>query len=139
MLNHLNTCGIHPDCCVVGLRNLEVLETEKLIESSKKLVSIFLDGLKTLEYYPRVGEVRGTGLWLAIGFIVKKQSRTNFTLENLMNIIARSKQKGVLSKTMGMALEFAPPLIIQKGEKDEAILVLDSCICEGRKAMGLSK
>jgi hypothetical protein len=40
---------------------------------------------------------------------------------------------------MGMALEFAPPLIIQKGEKDEAILVLDSCICEGGKAMGLSK
>ena len=39
----------------------------------------------------------------------------------------------------GMALEFAPPLIIQKEEIDEAIPVLDSCITEEEKAMGLSK
>jgi putrescine aminotransferase len=139
MLHHLHTYGNHPVSCAVGLRNLELLETEKLVENSEKMGIYFLDALKTLEHHPSVGEVRGTGLWLAIDFTVNKQSRTHFPLENLMNIIARAKQKGVLLKTMGMALEFAPPLIIQKEEIDEAILVLDSCISEEEKAMGLSK
>ena len=135
----MHTYGNHPVSCAVGLRNLEILETENLIENSEKMGRYFLEGLKTLEHHPSVGEVRGTGLWLAIDFTVNKQSRTQFPLENLMNIIARAKQKGILLKTMGMALEFAPPLIIQKEEIDEAIPVLDSCITEEEKAMGLSK
>jgi 4-aminobutyrate aminotransferase-like enzyme len=36
---------------------------------------------------------------------------------------------------MGPALEFAPPLIIQKEHIDEAIKVLDECITEEEKEM----
>ena len=54
-----------------------------------------------------------------------------------MSIIARMKQRGVLVKTMGMALELAPPLIISRDEIDEVILILDTCISEEEKAMGL--
>ena len=139
VLNHLHTYGNHPVACAVGLKNLEILETEKLIENSEKMGRYFLDGLKTLEHHPSVGEVRGTGLWLAIDFTINKKSRASFPLENLMSIIRRAKQKGILVKTMGMALEFAPPLIIKKEEIDAAILVLDACITEEEKAMGLSK
>ena len=38
---------------------------------------------------------------------------------------------------MGAALEFAPPLIIQKEEIDWAIKILDEVITEQEKAMGL--
>jgi 4-aminobutyrate aminotransferase-like enzyme len=38
---------------------------------------------------------------------------------------------------MGHALEFAPPLVIRKEEIDEAIRILDECICEEEKEMGL--
>ncbi|MGB5212160.1 MAG: aminotransferase class III-fold pyridoxal phosphate-dependent enzyme, partial [Anderseniella sp.] len=63
LLNHLHTYGNHPVSCAVGLRNLEILDDENLIENSKKMGRYFLDGLKTLEHHPSVGEVRGTGLW----------------------------------------------------------------------------
>jgi 4-aminobutyrate aminotransferase-like enzyme len=43
----------------------------------------------------------------------------------LNNIIARAKQRGVLFKPMGFALEFAPPLIITKEDIDEALDVLE--------------
>ena len=39
----------------------------------------------------------------------------------------------------GDGLELAPPLIINKDEIDEVIPVLDACITEEEKAMGLSK
>jgi 4-aminobutyrate aminotransferase-like enzyme len=38
---------------------------------------------------------------------------------------------------MGFALEFAPPLIITKEEINEAVAVLDQCISEEEKDMGL--
>ena len=139
LLNHLHTYGNHPVSCAVGLRNLKILEHENLVENSDKMGRYFLDALKTLEHHPSVGEVRGTGLWLAIDFTSNKKTRSPLPLENLMSIIARAKQKGILVKTMGMALEFAPPLIISKEEIDEAIAVLDACITEEEKAMGLSK
>jgi taurine-pyruvate aminotransferase len=138
LLNHLHTYGNHPVSCAVGLRNLDILESEKLIENSEKMGNYFLEGLKTLEHHPSVGEVRGTGLWLGIDFTIDKNSRAPFPLDNLMSIITRAKEKGVLVKTMGMALEFAPPLIIKKEEIDEVIPVLDECITEEEKAMGLS-
>ena len=139
LLNHLHTYGNHPVSCAVALRNLEILDAEALIENSEKMGRYFLDGLKTLEHHPSVGEVRGTGLWLAIDFTVDKQSRAPFPLENLMGIIARLKQKGILVKTMGMALEIAPPLVITRDEIDRVIPVLDACITEEEKAMGLLK
>ena len=138
LLNHLHTYGNHPVSCAVGLRNLDILESEKLIENSDKMGHYFLDGLKTLESHPSVGEVRGTGLWLGIDFTSDKNSRAPFPLKNLMSIISRAKEKGILVKTMGMALEFAPPLIIKKEEIDEVIPVLDECITEEEKVMGLS-
>ena len=137
LLNHLHTYGNHPVSCAVALRNLEILENEKLVENSEKMGRYFLDGLQTLLHHPSVGEVRGTGLWLAIDFTVDKQSRDPFPFENLMGIITRMKQKGVLVKTMGMALELAPPLIIDKDDIDEVILALDACIGEEEKSMGL--
>jgi 4-aminobutyrate aminotransferase-like enzyme len=38
---------------------------------------------------------------------------------------------------MGQALEFAPPLIIQKEEIDEAIKMIDQCITEEEREMAL--
>ncbi|MFC1831671.1 aspartate aminotransferase family protein [Thermodesulfobacteriota bacterium] len=138
LLNHLHTYGNHPVSCAVGLRNLDILESEKLIENSEEMGLYFLEGLKTLENHPCVGEVRGTGLWLGIDFTINKKSRAPFPFENLMSIITRAKEKGILVKTMGMALEFAPPLIIKKEEIDEVIPILDECIAEEEKVMGLS-
>lgn len=139
LLNHLHTYGNHPVSCAVALRNLEILETEELIENSEKMGNYFLDGLRTLLPHPSVGEVRGTGLWLAIDFTVSKETRAPFPLENLMSIIARMKRKGVLVKTMGMALELAPPLIVDRSEIDAVIQILDECIGAEETSMGLVK
>jgi 4-aminobutyrate aminotransferase-like enzyme len=38
---------------------------------------------------------------------------------------------------MGQALELAPPLIIGKADLDDGLCVLDECIGEEEKGMGL--
>jgi adenosylmethionine-8-amino-7-oxononanoate aminotransferase len=49
----------------------------------------------------------------------------------------RAKEKGLIIKLMGPALEFAPSLIIKKEEIDWAVKILDHVITEEEKAMGL--
>ena len=46
----------------------------------------FLDGLKNLQDHPSVGEVRGTGLWLAIDFTSDQKTRAPYPTRNLMDI-----------------------------------------------------
>jgi putrescine aminotransferase len=134
---HLHTYGNHPVPCAAGLKNIEILQTENLIKNSEEIGAYFLKGLKNLEHHPIVGQVRGTGLWLAVDFTTDKKTRAAFPMNRLNNLVARAKQLGALFKPMGCALEFAPPLIIKKEDIDEAVTILDQCITEEEKDMGL--
>lgn len=137
VLMHLHTYGNHPVACRAGIANLEILLRENLVARSAEMGAYFLDGLKSLARHRSVGEVRGSGLWLAIDFTTDKKTRAPFPLAHLSGMIDRARQKGVITKSMGMALEFAPPLVITRTEIDEALRVLDECIAEEEKAMGL--
>jgi adenosylmethionine-8-amino-7-oxononanoate aminotransferase len=137
VLNHLHTYANHPVSCAVGLKNIEILQRDRLVENSAAMGGYFLDGLRALEGHPSVGEVRGTGLWLAIDLTIDRKTRAPYPSASLMNLLARAKQKGVITKTMGLALEFAPPLTIQKDEVDFALQVIAECITEEEKALGL--
>ena len=134
---HLHTYGNHPVACAAALKNIEILQKEMLIKKSAEMGKYFLEGLKELEHHATVGQVRGMGLWLAIDFTLDKKTRSSFPMERVNRIIARAKDLGVLFKTMGAALEIAPPLIIDRGDIDEALAVLDRCIAEEEKEMGV--
>ena len=134
---HLHTYGNHPVACAAAIKNIEILQAEKLVRNSADMGAYFLDGLKTLEKHPTVGEARGTGLWLALDFTSDKKTRAAFPIAQANNIITRARERGLLVKTMGAVLEIAPPLIIEKDDIDQALKILDQCIGEEEKAMGL--
>lgn len=137
IFNHLHTYGNHPVSCAVGIANLALIKRDKLAENSLVMGDYFLGELKSLESHPSVGQVRGTGLWLAIDFTADQKTRAPYPVTNLLSMVARAKQKGVITKMMGMALEFAPPLTIQKEEIDFAVKIVGECIEEEEKIMGL--
>ena len=115
IFQHLHTYGNHPVSCAAALKNIEILKNEKLVENSRQMGSYFLEKLKTLEEHRIVGEVRGTGLWTAMDLTADKKTKALFPANRMNRIIERAKDKGLIIKTMGHALEFAPPLIIRKG------------------------
>ena len=137
IFQHLHTYSNHPVACAAAIKNLEIMQRENLVDHSRKMGIYFLEKLRTLEYHPSVGEVRGTGLWTAIDLTMDKKTRALFPVDRMSHIIRRAKAKGLIIKTMGHALEFAPPLTIQKDEIDEAVKILDECIAEEEKEMGL--
>jgi len=137
VFEHLHTYGNHPVSCAAALKNIEIIKEENLVQNSHKMGICFLEKLRSLEPHPIVAEVRGTGLWTAIDFTTDKKSRAPFPLDRLTNLIRRAKEKGLIIKPMGQALEFAPPLIIEEEDINVAIKILDECITEEEKHMGL--
>jgi adenosylmethionine-8-amino-7-oxononanoate aminotransferase len=137
IFQHLHTYGNHPVSCAVALKNIEIMQRENLVRNSSEIGVHFLDGLRTLESHPIVGEARGTGLWTALDLTTDKESRAPFPQDRILSIIHRAKEKGLIIKTMGQALEFAPPLTIQREEIDEAVKILDQCLTEEERDMGL--
>ncbi len=134
IFHHLHTYSNHPVACAVAIKNLQILRDENLIDRSKEMGVYFLEKLKSLESYSMVGEVRGTGLWTGIDFTLDKEKRTPFPPHRVIRIADRAKKKGLIIKTMGQSLEFAPALIIQKEEIDEAIRILNECLAEEEKS-----
>lgn len=134
---HLHTYANHPVACAAGLKNIEIIEQEQLIERAAQIGKYFLEALKPLEDYPIVGEVRGRGLWLGLDFTTDKKTRAIFPMSRLNSLVARAQRKGLIIKLMGQALELAPPLIIEKDEIDKGVKILHECITEEAKDMGL--
>jgi ornithine--oxo-acid transaminase len=111
---HGSTFGGNPLACAIGLAALEVVVKEKLPQRAAKLGASFLAKLKTLDD-PRIREVRGRGLLLAIEF---KQPFAKEFCKALM-------KNGLLAKdTHQTTVRFAPPLVITEAQLDAAFSVI---------------
>ena len=138
VFQHLHTYGNHPVPCSAALKNIEIIEKEGLIQRSYETGIYFLEKLRLLEPHPIVGEVRGAGLGTAIDFTTDKENRAPFPADRLTNLVRCAKHRGLIIKQMGQALEFSPPLIIEEGDIDETVEILDECITGEENDMRLS-
>ena len=72
---HAATYSGHPACCAVGLRNVELMEEEKLVERSALMGRRLLAGLQSLSNLANVGDVRGLGMMCAVELVENKQTK----------------------------------------------------------------
>jgi adenosylmethionine-8-amino-7-oxononanoate aminotransferase len=137
---HLHTWGSHPVACAVGLRNIQIIEEEGLVERARLRGAYFLEALKELESHPLVGEARGIGLWCALDLTSDKKTRGMFSAADHPgpSLVKRALDKGLIIKMMGPALEFAPPMIISEEDLTWAVDVIDQVLGEEERARGLA-
>jgi adenosylmethionine-8-amino-7-oxononanoate aminotransferase len=125
---HGYTYSGHATACAVGLKNLEILEREKLAERSKTLGARLLNGLKTLAEFANVGDVRGIGLLCGVEIVANKETRqADAALAARINKAALDR--GLRSRVVGgNTLAFSPPLSISEDEVDEIVKRLGSAL-----------
>jgi adenosylmethionine-8-amino-7-oxononanoate aminotransferase len=63
------TYGGHPVACAAGLKNIEIMEAEGILEHVREIGPYFLERLNTLRDLPMVGDVRGSHLMVCIEFV----------------------------------------------------------------------
>ena len=131
---HAFTYSAHPTCCAVALRNLEIMERERLWENAaamgtrlhQRLIEAFGD-------HPNVGDVRGgLGLLAALEFVEDKATKANFAADRKIagRLQAEMVKRGVVTRSRPVAgphpapgdgVFLAPPLVITAAQVDTIV------------------
>jgi putrescine aminotransferase len=138
---HGMTYAGHPVAAAVALKNIEILQAEKLVERTAELGPYFAKALKNLEDHPLVGETRSVGLIGAFELTSDKAKRTRFKDSGRVGTICRdhSFKNGLIMRACWDTMVLAPPLVITKKEIDEvarlARLALDATLNDVRQEL----
>ena len=117
---HGYTYSGHAMACAVGLKNLEIMEREEYPRRARELGKRLFNGLKSLEEFPFVGDVRGLGLIFGVEIVSDKDTRTADPAL-AMKIFKAAQGRGLRSRPLGSTLAFSPPLSINEEEVDEIV------------------
>lgn len=123
---HAFTYSGHATCCAVALKNIEILEREDLAARAQTIGQKLVAGLEQLSEIDCVGNVRGLGLMCAIEFVADKQTKSSANIAS--SILQACQDRGLISRTKGESLLFAPPLIIDEDEIDRLLSILRESI-----------
>ena len=118
----------HAAACAVGLKNLELIERERLADKSREQGEKLLAGLRTLMEFPFVGEVRGLGLLCGVEIVKDRESKApdDALAGKIYNALL---QRGVRSRPVGAStLAFSPPLTINDDEIDTIVKTLGAAM-----------
>jgi len=115
---HAATYSGHPVCCAVGLRNVEIIETEGLVERAAVMGRRLLAGLDGLRDLPVVGDVRGLGMMCGVELVTERNTKApalglggRFTREALARGLLPRIRAGSADPPIGDTICLAPPLM----------------------------
>ncbi len=124
----------HPISFAAGAANLEVLQSQHLVEHAQAMQLVMLKLFDELESkHPCVGDVRGIGLFGAIELIKDKKSKIPLGEYGKSPKIMNELQEYTLSKGLFHYIHdnlilVIPPLIITNVELEEGINILDEAL-----------
>jgi adenosylmethionine-8-amino-7-oxononanoate aminotransferase len=131
---HAYTYSAHPTCCAVALKNIEIMQRERLWENATAMGERLAAALVTaFGDHPNVGDIRsGKGLLAAVEFVQDRATKENFEGNRKVapRLQAEMLKRGLVTRTRraagkhpapGDAVFFAPPLVITEAEIDRMV------------------
>jgi len=117
------TYSAHPVCCVAALKNIEIMEREKLFENVKAVGPYFEAQLKTLRDLPIVGDVRGRLFMMCVVSVMNKKTKEFFPYEvNIGKRISNNCEAlGVIVRPYVDLNILSPPLTMTRHDVDYVV------------------
>lgn len=111
---HSHTYTGNPLACAAALATLDIFAEDKVIEKNQLLASKMGEATEHLKDHPYVGEVRQTGMVLAIEMVKDKATKTPFAWQERrgLQVYKHAMQQGALLRPLGNVVYFLPPYII---------------------------
>ena len=141
-LRHVLTSSGHPVSAAASLANIEIIESEGLVENSAAVGAYckeLLEGM--MGDHPSIGDVRGLGLLMAVELVKDRDTKAPFDPED--RIVERLnesfKRNGLILRVAGPVIHIGPPLCITKSEVDEIIHALDLSLWELEGDLGIAR
>jgi ornithine--oxo-acid transaminase len=123
---HGSTYGGNPLACAVTIAALQVVRDENLADNAEQMGRMFRRRMQDLqEQCSMIESVRGRGLLNAIVINDSEESST------AMDLCYKMMEKGLLCKpTHGNKIRFAPPLVINESQMDDACRIIEEVFLE---------
>jgi adenosylmethionine-8-amino-7-oxononanoate aminotransferase len=120
----------HPVSCAAGLKNIEIMEREGLLDHAARVGDYFLDRLTTLEALPLVGQVRGRRLMVCVENVADKATKEPLPegVNESKRISDAAEAMGLLVRPMGHLNVMSPPLVITPAQVDFVVETLARAI-----------
>jgi adenosylmethionine-8-amino-7-oxononanoate aminotransferase len=120
----------HPVACAAGLKNIEIIEREGLLDHAARVGDYFLDRIKTLETLPLVGQVRGRRLMVCVENVASKRTKAPLPegVGESKRISDAAEAMGLMVRPIGHLNVMSPPLTITEAQVDFVVETLEKAI-----------
>ena len=110
----------HPVCCAAALKNIEILESEGILENAKSVGAYFEQQLRELLELPIVGDVRGRKMMMCIESVRNKETKELFPADiNIgKRITSVCEELGLIVRPLGHLNVMSPPLVLTRSQVD---------------------
>lgn len=117
---HSHSYTGNPLACAAALATLDIFEQDNVIEANKPLARRMAEATAHLVDHPHVGEVRQTGMALAIEMTADKAHRTPYPWQERrgLAVYQHALSRGALLRPLGNVVYFLPPYVITPEQID---------------------
>lgn len=127
-LMHGFTAGGHPACCAVALKNIEIIESERLVERAASMGELLKGSLEDIAERCDLGEVRGMGLLCVLDLARRDRGAAiNCRLDG-REVCAEAARRGLLVREYREAVGLGPSLTVTEAEIAELTTLLEQSI-----------
>lgn len=99
--DYFNTFGGNPVSCAAGLAVLDIIERENLQQNALEIGQYIIEGLWRLaQDHDCIGDVRGSGLFLALELVTDREARIPAT-EHAARVVEELRERGLLTGCIG--------------------------------------
>jgi adenosylmethionine-8-amino-7-oxononanoate aminotransferase len=122
----------HAVACAAALKNIEILERERICEHVRETGPGLLRELEILRELPIVGDVRGSHYMAGIELVVDTATRQPFdaVVGSAQRVFKRCLSRGVIVRPVGNVIVLSPPLIFTTEHCGQVATTLYECIRE---------
>jgi adenosylmethionine-8-amino-7-oxononanoate aminotransferase len=137
MFSHGITFGGHPVACAIALKNLEIMQRERVVEHVAEFGPELRAALATLQELPIAGDLRGVGFFYALELVKDKETRARFASEEIPPMLAWIRaqflERGIICRVDERGdpvVQFSPPLVAARAEVDEMVSIVGGVLAE---------
>ncbi|MEL7186016.1 MAG: aminotransferase [Pseudomonadota bacterium] len=124
--SHGFTYSGHPVACAAALKNIEIMERDKLFDNVRSVGPYLREQLETLLDLPIVGEVRGKQFMVCVEFVKNKKTKELFDedLDIGKRIANEAEKHGLIVRPIVHLNVMSPPLTMTRDDVDFVVAAL---------------
>ncbi len=130
LFGHGHTHAAHPVCAAVAIEALKIYDERDIVGHVGRIAGRFQGGLRAFADHPLVGEIRGVELMAAIELVADTETKQPFdaSARTGASVAATAEARGLIVRALGDVLVFSPPLVIERTDIDELLVIVGDAL-----------